>query len=190
MADQATVDTSGLTRAADRLSQLDAAALGRFEQRLVGTLSRRLPVDAARLTSAEILALSRAKIRPAFGVRTEATADGTAVSLTATKERIPLRDFGARYGGRKTPGATATTYRDRGIRTFEGTFAIKGRGVSGGIFQRVPGSAHLPIVERAGPSVFRAVADRRHGDILDDLSNMAAELLDSEVQRLLRVELR
>ncbi len=190
MADQATVDTSGLTRVVDRLSRLDAAALGRVEQRLLVTLGRRLPAEASRLASAEILALSRARVRKGFGVSTSQSAQGPVVALTAETSRIPLREFGARYGGRKTPGATATVYRDRGVQTFQGTFAIKGRGVQGGIFQRVPESAHLPIVERAGASIFRAVADRRHGDIIDDLTNMAGELLQAEAQRLLRVELR
>lgn len=185
-----TVDFSGLTRAVDRLSKLDAAALARVEQRTLSTLSRRLPVEAARLASEQILALPRAKVRSGLSAKQGGPADARSVSLLGTRTRTRLKEFGARYGGRKTPGATATIYRDRGVQLFEGSFAIKGQGAKGGIFQRVPDAARLPIVERAGPSVYRAIADGKHGDIKPDLREMSAEVLRTEAQRLLRVELR
>lgn len=185
-----TVDFSGLTRQADRLSKLDAAALARVEQRTLSTLSRRLPVEAARLASEQILALPRAKVRASLSAIQGGPSDARSVSLLGSRKRIGLKEFGAKYGGRKTPGATATIYRDRGVQLFEHSFAIKGRGVSGGIFQRIPNSAHLPITERSGASVYRAIADGKHGDIKPDLRDMSVEVLRAEAQRLLRVELR
>lgn len=185
-----TVDFSGLTREAGRLSKLDAAALARVEQRTLSTLARRLPVDAARLASEEILALPRAKIRSGLSTTQGGPSGARSVSLIGTRTRIKLKEFGAKYGGRKTQGATATLYRDRGVQLFEGTFAIKGRGAKGGIFQRIPDASRLPIVERAGPSVYRSITEGKHGDIKPDLRDMSVEVLRTEVQRLLKVELR
>lgn len=183
-------DLSGLTRQADRLRKLDAAALRRVEQRASATLARRLPVEAATLASERILALPRSTVRKGLGARTSGAPGAREVALSGNKRRIPLRQFGARYGGRKSKGATATVYRDRGVQMFEGTFAIKGRGVRGGIFQRVPGAARLPIVERAGPSVARAITSGEHGDIMPDLRAIGGDVLATEAQRLLRAELR
>lgn len=185
-----TVDFSGLTRQVDRLSKLDAAALARVEQRTLSTLSRRLPVEASRLASEQILALPRAKVRSGLSAKQGGASGARSVSLIGSRTRIKLKEFGARYGGRKTQGATATLYRDRGVQLFEGSFAIKGRGVAGGIFQRIPDVSRLPIVERAGPSVYRAIADGKHGDVKPDLREMSVEVLRAEAQRLLRVELR
>jgi len=185
-----TVDFSGLTRQVDRLSKLDAAALARVEQRTLSTLSRRLPVEAARLASEQILALPRAKIRSGLSAVQGGPAGARNVSLIGSRTRIKLKEFGAKYGGRKTPGATATLYRDRGVQLFEGSFAIRGRGVDGGIFQRIPNSSRLPIVERSGPSVYRSITEGKHGDIKPDLRDMSVEVLRAETQRLLKVELR
>ena len=185
-----TVDFSGLTRAVDRLSKLDADALARVEQRTLSTLARRLPVEAARLASEQILALPRAKIRSGLSAVQGGPSGARNVSLIGSRTRIKLKDFGAKYGGRKTPGATATLYRDRGVQLFEGTFAMKGQGAKGGIFQRIPDASRLPIVERAGPSVYRSITEGKHGDIKPDLRDMSVEVLRVEVQRLLKVELR
>lgn len=185
-----TVDFSGLTRAVDRISKLDADALARVEQRTLSTLSRRLPVEAARLASEQILALPRAKIRSGLSAVQGGPPGARNVSLIGSRTRIKLKEFGAKYGGRKTPGATATLYRDRGVQLFEGTFAMKGQGAKGGIFQRIPDASRLPIVERAGPSVYRSITEGKHGDIKPDLRDISVEVLRVEVQRLLKVELR
>lgn len=190
MASGATFDLSGAARQVERLRKLDAAALRRVESRTTATLARRLPVEAATLASDKILALPRSKVRAGLGATTGGSPGAREVTLSGDRKRIPLREFGARYAGRKSAGATATIYRDRGVQLFEGTFAIKGRGVKGGIFQRVPDAARLPIVERAGPSVARAINEAKHGDIRPDLRAVGGEVLATEAQRLLRAELR
>lgn len=188
--DATTVDFSGLTRQVDRLSKLDAAALARVEQRTLSTLSRRLPVEAARLASEQILALPRAKIRSGLSAVLGGPEGARNVSLIGSRKRIKLKEFGAKYGGRTTSGATATLYRDRGVQTFEHTWTMKSKGVSGGIFQRIPESSRVPITERSGPSVYRSITEGKHGDIKPDLREFSVGVLRTEVQRLLRVELR
>lgn len=185
-----TVDFSGLTRQVDRLSKLDAEALARVEQRTLSTLSRRLPVEAARLASEQILALPRAKVRSGLSAIQGGPSGARNVSLIGSRKRIRLKEFGARYGGRKTEGATATLYRDRGVQLFASTWTMKGSGVKGGIFQRIPGSSRVPIVERAGPSVYRSITEGKHGDIKPDLREFSVGVLRAEVQRLLLAELR
>ena len=190
----ATFDLRGLVRQAARLGKLTPQVLAQVEQRTMSTLARRLPVEASRLASEQIVNLPRAIVRKGLSARASGPAGERAVVLTGSRTRIPLSKFGGRYGGRRTPGATAQPYRDGGRVTYKSSFAIKGRGIRGGIWTRLP--KHAPtkpgidrnrfIIQRKGPSISRAILDRKHGDIIPALSDFAGTVLSSEAQRLFK----
>lgn len=205
------IDFAGLVRQAARIDQLRKGGLDRVRTRTVATLKRRLGPEAARLLSAEVLNLTPRQISPHLSVEVSGSGLGVdALILRGDRGRLPLSDFRATWGGRNTPGAVATLWRDAGPITFAHTFKVKGGGKQ--IWQRVPftgakfnsarggrqrggGSAsglvdRLPIVVRKGPAFARAVTGKKHGDILPPLFDFARSVLADEVARLLKVELR
>jgi hypothetical protein len=187
----------GLNRLRARVDDLGSRAKGVMD--LAGkTLARRLPVRASELVSDRILNVPRRTARGFLSAK----ASGENVILYGVEKRIPLHQFtGTRYGGRKTPGAVVKKWRDapaevysaeraRQYGTTGGAFAIKGRGVKGGIYQRVkgryyPGTNREVITRRLGPSFARAITDRKHGDIYPELIQVGRDVLRAEIQRLL-----
>lgn len=190
-------DVSALVRQAERLGTVTADRIAKVEQRTMSTVARRLPVEAARLASEKILNLPRAMVRKGLSARASGPAGARAVTLTGSRTRIPLSRFGGRYGGRKTPGAVAQPYRDEPARTYKSTFAIKGRGIRGGIWSRLPKGAgdnkgridpNRFIIQRKGPSISRAILQRKHGDIIPALTEFAGDVMRRELTRQLRVK--
>lgn len=192
----ASFDFRGLARHAKRLGQLGPKAFAQVEQRTLSTLSRRLPVEASRLASEKILNLPRSLVRKGLSAYVAGPAGERAVVLSGSRERIPLSKFGgAYYGGRRTPGAVAQPYRDDAARTYASSFAIKGRGIRGGIWSRLPKNAvnnknnidrNRFIIQRKGPSISRAILERKHGDIFPALSEVGSQVLRAEIARLLK----
>lgn len=186
----------GALRALDAsLARVAPERLQQARERAAVGVERRWRVDAPRLIHRDILCLPVRHIREylRFGVKYQG---GEArVQFTGIDKRVPLHLFeGARYAGRKAPGAVVKIWRDSPPRTFERTFAIKGRGVRGGIFQRTPRGGvvddlhgRLPIVLRKGPEMYRALVEGRHGDVRPDLIRIGRETFRSEVARLLKV---
>jgi len=199
------VEVGALARIEARLRALSGPQLARVTSRSIATLRRRLVPEAARLLSQKVLNLQPRQISPYLGTELS----GDTLILRGSKKRLPLSEFGARWGGRTTAGAVATLWRDAGPKTFLHTFKIKGKKQ---VWQRVPyrgakfNSRKLgrgtqsaapsglvqqyPIIVRKGPSFSRAVIGKRHGDITPDLIAFAQTVLAAEVQRLLKVEQR
>ena len=192
------VDLTGLARHAARLDRYSPAQMQTVLKRSAGTLVRRLPVEASRLVSSEILNVPRLKVRPLLSARSSGAQGQVAIILSGLRNRIPLHQFsGAKYGGRKTAGAVVQVWRDSPPKVYDryaskkdtAVFAIKGRGVKSGLYQRIHNrkGERAPIVQRKGPELWRAITDREHGDIYPQLIGFSDEVLRSERARLLKV---
>jgi hypothetical protein len=190
----------GIERLRARVEELGAGA-ERIMARAASTLARRLPVRASELIADKILNVPRTKVRGYLS----ASVSGDNVVLKGVEKRLPLQDFiGTRYGGPSTAGAVVQKYRDAPPEVYSaaraagsnkldgGAFAIKGRGVRAGIYQRLrreyhPGTNRQILTRRLGPSFSRAVLERRHGDIFPELIEAGREVLRAELERLLKV---
>jgi hypothetical protein len=165
---------------------LGAAArnLPKIQQRAIGTLRRRLPVQARRDIQAEY-ALAAARINKDLGVGNIAGG----LRLTGYFRGIGLRNFAARQ---TRPGVTASVFR--GQRTLrEGTFMAPL--LNGGVQVvrregeprlmtkgRYAGKKRQPLVVEYGPSVAQMLRKGRRPERLVDF---ARGLLSNEVDRQL-----
>lgn len=189
------LDLGPIRRLSDRLAALEPARAKRVIDRATVGVQRRWQVDAPKLVAAEILNIAPGRLREYLGATVKTVGGSAAVVLTGLRKRIPLHLFaGARYGGAKTPGAVVQVWRDAPPKVYPGTFAIKGRGVRGGIFQRAPVGGivdelhgRLPLVLRKGPEVWRAVAEGQHGDVRPQLIETARATFRAEIDRLIKV---
>lgn len=190
-------DLGPIRRLSDRLAALEPARAKKVIDRATVGVKRRWQVDAPRLVAAEILNIAPGRLRDYLGADVKTVGGSAAVVLTGLRKRIPLHLFaGARYAGPKSPGAVVQVWRDSPPKVYERTFAIKGRGVRGGIFMRAPTSSYrwaddlhprLPLVLRKGPEVWRAVAEGNHGDVRPRLIETARVTFRAEIDRLLKV---
>lgn len=191
----ARIDTDALVRAVQYVEGFAGPRLEQLRKRAFGTLARRLPVLAASLIATEILNVRRVQVSRSLSARVSPDA----ITLFGLAARIPLAEFNGAKWAQKAAGATVQTYRDEPPRLRPHVFAIKGRGVKGGLFMRVPEGTGVraagfspatglawrtPIVERRGPSIYRAVVDQNHGDIYPALVEEARQVLIKEVARL------
>lgn len=184
---------AGARAHAQRLSKVPK----RVEQvvaRAKSTLVRRLGPETSRLVSSDVLNLSASRVRPHIHVKAEKSAGFEYVTVAATRTRLPLTDFGPRFT--KHNGVTVTTWREKGAQHLP--HAFKRRDGKAGVWQRIPvrkGSdamvARLPIVQRKGPSLHRALEftgrRARGAPIQDQLSRFVQATLSQEIARLLRV---
>lgn len=182
------VDARGIGRLAAATSVLSGAALGRVRKRVIGTLGRRVGTQAAKLIGAD-LNLKASKIRNRIRTR---VADPY-VEIIASGQGIPLVEFAGRWGGLKTPGATAQVWRNSPRRTYRGTFIAR----SGNILSRAykPGSGgerygRLPVVVRRGPSIGAILIDTGPRQVAGPLLAYASDVLEREIDRLISLELR
>lgn len=190
---RATFDFRGLARQAARLGELSAPNIAQVQQRTLSTLARRLPVEASRLAADQIINLPRSLVRKGLSAKVAGPAGERYAVLQGSRARIALSLFGgARYVGRRAPGAVAKPYRNEPLRTYKSSFTIKGRGIRGGIWSRPPAvvSVRSPrlIIQRKGPSISRAILERKHGDIIPALTEFGGRILRAEVERLLKVK--
>jgi hypothetical protein len=156
--------------------------LPKIQQRAIGTLRRRLPVQARRDIQAEY-ALTAARINKDLGIGVIAGG----LRLTGYFRGIGLRNFAARQ---TKPGVTASVFRgQRSLR--EGTFMAP---LLGGNVQvvrregeprlmtkgRYAGKRRQPLVVEYGPSVAQMLRKGRRPERLVDF---ARGVLASEVDR-------
>ncbi len=176
-----TVDLSALARAAAGLRQT-AAQARQTTQRVQGTLARRLPVEARRDMQREYALPAR---RLTEGLRTRREAE--AVVLVGSKRGIGLIEFGGRWGGAKTPGASARVFASEAAHNYGGTFIARLRGGGRQIVSRaiVNGkrAGRLPIGTLYGPSVAQML---RKSGRAERLADFAQATLAAEIARLLR----
>lgn len=173
----AQIDASApFNRAAARLAAI-GSNLDTSRDRAIGTLARRLPVIARRDMQQEYnLRASRItdNLRSMRG-------DGY-IQLTGSKRGIGLIEFGGRYGGIKTAGATAQVRRSGGREVYSGSFIATLRGGNRQIVERET-KKRLPLHMYYGPSVAQMLRNKPRRD---RLRAAAEEILDAEIARLTR----
>lgn len=195
------VASDALRRIGERLAD-QPKRLEKVQQRAFGTLRRRLPVLAGRLATQTVLNVRPGAIRGLLSVKAHGN---SALVLSGIDKRIPLKDFiGTRYAGPKAKGVLVKKWKDAPAEMYDaararskgglaigGAFAIKGRGVKGGVWQRIDktyrddkGRRRQVITPRTGPSFATALADGKHGDIVTPLADEARSILQRELARL------
>lgn len=194
---QVQVDTTGLRRAIARLQGLSAKKVEQVTKRSRSTLARRLRAEAARQVAKHQLNLSARQVSPYIQVKQGSTSSLDYVAVTASAERLPLRAYKAKIS--KRAGVTVQTWRDQPVQRLPHAF---GRGRDA--WQRIPATAgyesgpsglvhRLPIVQRKGPSLRRALQDTGRGgahnrqQVVDNLNAFARQVLAAEIERLLNV---
>jgi hypothetical protein len=177
-------DISAALRTATRLGAT-ARELEQIKQRAVGTLRRRLQVEAGRVLG-ETLNLKRSEIANRITVTSGSDRGGDYVQLVASGRRIPLANFGAQWGGRSTPGATAQVFRDQARRTYKSAFI---RGDSKQVATRVDGGrgkvGRAPLRGLFGPSVADMLLYSGPAAAAPQLMKFGREVFATEIERLL-----
>lgn len=166
------------------LDGLSERELDRASRRALVGVRRRFEPAAKRLIRASYNVKAR-DLGGKFRVRTYAEADSEYVGLDASTKALPLIEFGARWGGLKTPGATAQVrrggrkvYRSAFIATIGGKRHVLARQLMGdGTGKRYPRNQ---LRRLTGPSPAQMVEG-------DDNANAAA--IAAEVTGFLRTEL-
>ncbi len=175
--------TAPLRRQGNRLARI-AGETDRTTQRATGTLLRRLPVQARRDIQDEYNLPAR---RIAEGIT--ATRGEGFVELRGSKRGIGLINFGGRWGGRKSAGATAQVRRTEGRTVYSGTFITTLRSSNRQIVERELDAGHrvgrLPVRTLYGPSMAHLL---RNADRRDRLVEFSRDTLRDEVERLTKGE--
>jgi|GEM_PF-699996 len=167
------------------------------------TASGRAQVSTAR----RVQPLSKREIRSVYNVKSSALgktmqldstkADGGSIVLRASKRRLPLIAFDGTWGGRSTPGATASILLGA-RRTYNSAFIATARGQRA-IFVRERGAGgkrpdRAPVRRLYGPSVFDMLAvssdagspaNRIRGRVVSQLESFYV----TELARQIRLEL-
>lgn len=183
----AVFDTRALS-ADVRLLRLQSDAFARIKSRVATALQRRMPPQAKRDIGAEY---NLAASRIAKGITTTRRSDG--IELVGSGRQVGLVSFGARWGGRKTPGAVVEVIRGKGRKTIAGAFirAPGGRAGATGpqVFQRATingrRAPRYPLVRV--PSVTVAQMLKKDGR-RERLDAYAAEVAAKEADRLLALK--
>ncbi len=165
--------SSAFTREATRLGSVVRES-ERAKQRAVGTLARRLPVEARRDIQAEYN-LPAGRISQGLSV---SRGDGY-VELRAAKRGIGMTNFGARWGGRKSPGVTVEILRGK-RELWPDLFIAAGKGGNKQVFARTT-RKRLPIKSYYGPSIAQML--RKPGRA-ERLATFAEDILRNEFERL------
>lgn len=190
------IDVTGAFRAFGRLDRLGPEAVARVRKRAVVTLSRRIAVQGARMLSEEVT-LKRSDIRNRIkAVSGELNAGRTQfVDVIGSNVRLNLALYAGKWGGTKTPGATAQVFKDTPRRTYKSAFINR---KSGNILERAfkGGGApaegkkrygRLPIRQLRGPSIGSLLISPGIGS---RIISEGRRIVVDEVNRLIDVELR
>lgn len=134
-----------------------ARATARGEARAVNRVSRTIIANQSRAV-VERLNLKVSRVKEAVRLRSKATPDQPRIVIEVKRRPVGLFEFGGRWRGPKSEGATAQVFRSEGRHTYGGTFIAIGRGGNRQIFSRkiVGGrrAPRLPIRTLYGPSVY------------------------------------
>ena len=114
------------------------------------------------------------------------------MSVTGLGQRIALSTFiGTKWAGRKSSGVTAQIFKDQPTRTYVGAFMSSGRvlvrafaGGAGG--KRV---GRLPLRQLTGPDIGSILIETGNHQIAGPLLGWVQDLMGSEVERLIGVEI-
>lgn len=178
-------DLSGITRSLKRIGKTNAQ-IATLKGRALTDLRRRLKVQAAQIIH-EPINRSRAKV----SAQVRVSAGSNYVAVTAGGKRPPLKEFGGRWAGRKSPGATAQIYRDGSRQTFQGAFIL---GRKGQIVTRVTrGSGRVPrgpVRLLTGPSPADVLRFTGTHSAYERLLRIGGQILAAESARLFAVAAR
>lgn len=184
---RAAFDIAGLLQQAARLGRTQAE-LSKATQRATGTLRRRMPVAARRDIQQEYN-LKAGRINS--GLRASPIERG--VELIGSGRGVGLIEFGGKWRGPRSPGATAQVRRDEGVTLYPGQFIATLLGGNRQIVSRTgsprrmtqgryAGKVRQPLTVEYGPQVAQMLIRR---DRLDRLRDVQADILRAEFQRLL-----
>jgi hypothetical protein len=133
------------------------AATARGEARAVNRVSTTIIAKQSRAV-VERLNLRVSRVKEAVRLRQKATPDQPRIVIEVQRRAIGLIEFGGRWRGRKSEGASAQVLRGEGRHTYGGTFIAVGRNGNRQIFSRkiVGGkrAPRLPLKTLYGPSVY------------------------------------
>jgi hypothetical protein len=185
-----TVDLSAsMRREAARLQQLGINS-SRALQRATGTLLRRLPVQARRDIQAQYNLSARR-----INYDLHATRDASAINLIGRRRGIGLIQFGGRWGGPRTAGATAQIERGGARELWDGGGAFIAVGLSGNRQIFVRRGAPRAMTRGRYVGVRRQpIAVQYYGSIADfliepareaRLADFARTILADEMERLI-----
>lgn len=149
--------------------------LDNVRSRALGTLSRRLPVQARRDIQTEYN-LKAARVNQ--GLSTRRVDNG--VMLRASARGINLIAFGAR--ARKRNGVTARVKKGGVPTVTKSAFIATGKNGAKLVFKR-RGKSRLPIDALYGPSIGQML---KHGDRPQRLADYASGIIAAELARLTR----
>lgn len=168
---------------------------------LVGAIVKRLDSakqKAAVSTSRKVTPLAKKLITQPYNV-TPSSLEGKirtriqqdAIAIDASRRRFPLIQFSGKWGGNKTPGATASIIRARTkqyahswIRTIKGLTSIRIR-----TDEAVTAKQRGPVRILRGPSPFEMIMGGETDDfgIKQDLTDQLIQFYVSELRRLMAV---
>lgn len=146
---------------AERVGQA-VSRFGTAESRAKVSLMRRVQPLASRLVR-EHYNVPAGTLRGSTRLVDGTHRDGDYLSLWASARRLSLIEFGGRWGGRTTPGATAEVLRSQ-RRTYQGTFiaTVKGvKAIRARTYQNGRRAPRGPLTMYRGPSVLEML---RPGD--------------------------
>lgn len=132
----ASSNRAAIERVRARLDGVSEASIRKADQRAMASVKRRFEPVAKRVLRQKYN-IAVGKLSGQFQVRTGSGSDGESIELFAATKKLPLIDFGGKWGGRRTPGATAQilrearkTYKSAFIATINGRKEILERQIS------------------------------------------------------------
>lgn len=148
----------------------------KVRNRALGTLARRLPVQARRDIQTEY---NLTASRISEGLSARRTDDGSVI-LRGRARGINLIAFGARWS--KKNGVTARVRKDGRLTVRPDAFIAKGKNGALLVFER-RGKTRLPLDAVYGPSIGQML---KHGERPQRLADYASQVIAAELARLTR----
>lgn len=186
----------GLARIAAALDGVAPEAIARADAKAVGTVKRRFEPAAKRLIR-EKYNVRASELASKFTVTErggDSPGDGIVLHLNASVRKLPLISFGGRWGGRKTPGATASIGKGEGRKVYHSAFVASVKGKQHMLVRQFSRDSNSPsgrdprnkLRRLSGPSPYQMV--RGNGDenalrLSRDMNTLRAQ----EIVRLLRL---
>lgn len=170
------VDLSGALAASKDMLALPPAIV-RAQKRALGTVVRRLPVEARRDMQKEYR-LPASRIRKGLRVR----ATETDIRLVGSARGVNAAAFGATWSRRSKIGAKFAGRKDQPKEQHPGTFIATGRSGNRLVFER-SGKGRLPL----SPVYLASIGQMlKHGHRPERLADYAQGVIVSEIDRQLK----
>lgn len=186
----------GLARIAAALDGVGPEAIAKADAKAVGTVKRRFEPAAKRVIRERYSVLA-GDLAGKFTVTQrggENPADGVVLQLNASVRKLPLINFGGRWGGRMTPGATAAISKGEGRKVYHSAFVASIKDKPHMLVRQFSRDSNSPsgrdprnkLRRLSGPSPYQMVRGTDDGNA-QRLSREMNELRATEIVRLLRL---